>query len=79
LFFIFSRLRKALEIQLDEFGQTPKQLFKEAHPARFALSDEPSIGQAVIRNFLPETNRPFDEEDDLSLFSIVLAKLSGLW
>ena len=27
--------RKAIRVQINEFGQTPKQLFKIGHPPRF--------------------------------------------
>lgn len=31
--------RKAILSQIEEYGQTPMQLFEEAHPARFAKSE----------------------------------------
>ena len=31
--------RKAILAQIDEYGQTPMQLFDEAHPPRFAKSE----------------------------------------
>jgi hypothetical protein len=34
--------RAALEIQINEFGQTPKQLFKIPHPPRYPVQDEES-------------------------------------
>lgn len=46
--------RRALEIQITEYGQTPKQIFFKPHPKRFTnnkLSDnsmkENSLGQAL--------------------------------
>lgn len=30
--------KKAIRVQINEFGQTPRQLFKIAHPPRMALS-----------------------------------------
>lgn len=38
------RERNALEIQIQEFGQTPRQLFLEPHPRR---SDDPQLAKAV--------------------------------
>ena len=32
--------RAALEIQINEFGQTPKQLFKIPHPPRYPVQEE---------------------------------------
>jgi factor associated with neutral sphingomyelinase activation len=32
--------RRAIELQINEFGQTPKQLFKIPHPPRTATDEE---------------------------------------
>jgi len=37
--------RNALEVQIMEFGQIPKQLFKVPHPSRRALAPQPSLSE----------------------------------
>lgn len=39
--------RYALEVQIGEFGQVPKQLFSTPHPARVVPSDLSPRGQSV--------------------------------
>ena len=40
-------MKAAIELQIKEFGQTPKQLFREAHPKRITVSGTKS---SVSRN-----------------------------
>ena len=35
--------RRALEAQISNFGQTPRQIFKEPHPKRMNLSEASSL------------------------------------
>jgi len=35
--------RNAMEVQVSEFGQTPKQLFKKLHPQKFSKSIPKSL------------------------------------
>lgn len=44
--------KKAIRVQINEFGQTPKQLFKIPHPPRMAL-----IGAGIMVKELGESNR----------------------
>lgn len=44
--------KKAIRVQINEFGQTPKQLFKIAHPPRMAL-----VGSSIIVKELTEKER----------------------
>ena len=37
--------RHALEVQIMEFGQIPKQLFTVPHPSRLQLSPQPSLSE----------------------------------
>jgi hypothetical protein len=38
--------KNAIEIQVNEYGQSPKQLFKTPHPKRFSASKEEIIEKA---------------------------------
>ena len=35
--------RRALEAQISNFGQTPRQIFKEPHPKRMNMSEASSL------------------------------------
>lgn len=39
--------RRAFEIQINEFGQTPKQLFKIPHPPRSLIEEESKESSSV--------------------------------
>ena len=47
-------MRAAIELQIKEFGQTPKQLFRKPHPKR------------RIRNKSPESNNRTESESNLA-------------
>jgi hypothetical protein len=55
--------RKAIEIQVNEYGQTPKQLFKNPHPKRFSSK--------ICEIFIDETNKIINfnlkEEGELNI------------
>ncbi len=55
--------RKAIEIQVNEYGQTPKQLFKNPHPKRFS--------NKICEIFIDETKKIINfnikEEQDNNL------------
>src|SRR5690606_13441626 len=59
------RQRNAIEVQVQEFGQTPKQLFAGPHPARYARSDPVILASGGRRpSFPPTPMRPVAQFDD---------------
>jgi len=57
------RRRAALEIQIQEFGQTPKQLFAVCHPARNAINAPIVLCQDINVNTIIE--KQVKKEDDM--------------
>jgi hypothetical protein len=63
--------RKAIEIQVNEYGQTPKQLFKLPHPKRYSnkiqeifIESSPKIINLTIKpEFVEEIQIKEDHED----------------
>ena len=45
--FLDPEMKAAIELQIKEFGQTPKQLFREPHPKRITV---PGTKSSVSRN-----------------------------
>ena len=62
-----ARRRAALEIQIQEFGQTPKQLFAVPHPARNAIHAPVVLCQDINVNTIIE--KQAQKEDDMRLES----------
>lgn len=52
--------KKAIRVQINEFGQTPKQLFKIAHPPRMAL-----ISSNIIVKELTEKEQKLQDQRGL--------------
>jgi hypothetical protein len=52
--------RRAIEIQVNEYGQTPKQLFNKPHPKKFCSK------QTEIKNNSVNEDRRFDIKEDVS-------------
>lgn len=51
-----ARLRSALELQIQEFGQTPKQLFTQPHPKKFTISEP-------VQQLLSSRQDSFEQEE----------------
>jgi hypothetical protein len=65
--------RKAIETQVDEFGQTPKQLFKYSHPKRYSnkisellIEDDLKLIKLSINNEAEEINLKSIEETKIN-------------
>ena len=52
--------RRAIEIQVNEYGQTPKQLFNKKHPKKFSSESTELNSSAIIGDGL------FDKKDNFS-------------
>ena len=61
--------KKAVEIQVNEFGQTPRQLFKTSHPKKYSnkvndvVTDEVNIQNARSNLINNNSNSKFNIDD----------------
>lgn len=53
--------RKSLEIQIQEFGQTPRQLFKDPHPKKLVKIPSSVLGSGIVKKIIKEVKK--NEED----------------
>ena len=69
--------KKAIEIQVNEFGQTPRQLFKTPHPKRYSSKVNRIIEEAYSnRVSQPDYKIKINTDDE---DSIILKKKSKKW
>jgi len=55
--------RRAIEIQVSEYGQTPKQLFKNPHPKRFSSKiSEIFLNDSLNKLKLEDENKDYNKE-----------------
>eukprot|EP00951_Prasinocladus_malaysianus_P004087 scaffold28919_cov31-Prasinocladus_malaysianus.AAC.1 len=74
------RDRQALEVQINEFGQTPRQLFTQPHPPRICLPPTPDISriyQAQGRSSTTSGGGDCSRALSLALLSTMIAVASS--
>ena len=71
--------KKAIEIQVNEYGQTPRQLFKSPHPKRFSNKINETVGEDNQRKSTTNSagSNPANSSGKFNLEDINFSKKKG--
>lgn len=70
--------RHALKTMVKTYGQTPKQLFRNAHPQRSSLQDTPTILSQLFTGSTPTAEVPVKQKPQLPYVPSPLTSVNGL-